>query len=110
MYEDKFGLKFEDCEDKRDKEDNPEVSDEDVDRTNDKKYEYRSKKTKGLMPKYLNFVRGVVDSDDLLPLLPLNISMETLQEYSIIKFISKKLVRKAIEIVHKLAEKDESKK
>ena len=48
-----------------------------------------------------------MDSDDLLPL---NVNMETLQESNIIKVISKKLVRKAIEMMCKLAEKDESKK
>ena len=48
-----------------------------------------------------------MDSDDLLPL---NFNRETLQESKIIKVISKKLVRKAIEMMCKLAEKDESKK
>ena len=61
------------------------------------------------MPKYLSFVKGVVDISDLLPLLPININRETLQESNIIKVISKKLVRKAIEMLRKLAEKDESK-
>ena len=46
-------------------------------------------------------------SDDLLPL---NVNMETLQESKIIKVISKKLVRKAFEMLCKLADKDESKK
>ena len=48
-----------------------------------------------------------MDSDDLLSL---NINMETLQESKIIKVISKKLVSKAIDILHNLAEKEESKK
>ena len=59
------------------------------------------------MPKKLSFVKGVVDSDVLLPL---NVNMETLQESKIIKVISKKIVRKTIEMLHKLAEKEESKK
>ena len=59
------------------------------------------------MPKNLSFVKGVVDSDDLLPL---DVNRETLQESKIIKVISKKLLRRAIEMLRKLAEKDESKK
>ena len=51
------------------------------------------------MSKYLSFFKVVVDSDDLLPL---NIKRETLQEFNIIKVISKKLVRKAIEMLSKL--------
>ena len=43
------------------------------------------------MPKNLSFVKGVMDSDKLLPL---NINRETLQESRIIKVIPKKLVRK----------------
>ena len=58
------------------------------------------------MPKYLSFVKGFVDSEDLLPL---NVIRETLQKSKIIKVVSKNLVRKAIEMLQKLAEKDESK-
>ena len=61
------------------------------------------------MPKYLSFVKGVVYIGDLYPLLSLNFNRENLQESKIIKVIQKKLVRKAIEILLKLAEKDESK-
>ena len=59
------------------------------------------------MPKNLSFVKGAVESDGLLPL---NVNRENLQESNIIKVISKKLVRKVIEMLHKIAEKDESNK
>jgi len=52
-----------------------------------------------LMPRYLSFIKGVVDSDDL----PLNVNRETLQESKIIKIIKKKLVRKAIELIRKIS-------
>lgn len=56
-----------------------------------------------IMPRYLNFIKGMVDSDDL----PLNVSRETLQQNRVIKAIKKKLVRKALEMLRKLAEEDE---
>ena len=56
-----------------------------------------------LMPRYLNFVKGVVDSDDL----PLNVSREQLQQLKMLKVMSKKLVRKSIEMVRKLAEEED---
>merc|ERR1712070_1203702 len=57
-----------------------------------------------LVPRYLNFLRGVVDSDDL----PLNVSRETLQQHKVLKVMGKKLVRKALEMLRKLAQKSES--
>jgi len=51
-----------------------------------------------LLPKYLNFIRGVADSDDL----PLNVSRETLQQHKILKVMGKKLVRKVLEMLRKL--------
>lgn len=56
-----------------------------------------------LMPRYLNFIKGVVDSDDL----PLNVSREQLQQLKMIKVMSKKLIRKALEMIKSLAEEEE---
>jgi len=55
-----------------------------------------------LMPRYLNFISGVVHSDDL----PLNVSREQLQQLKMLKVMSKKLIRKALEMIRKLAEED----
>jgi heat shock protein beta len=55
-----------------------------------------------MLPKYLSFVRGVVDSDDL----PLNVSRETLQQNKLLKVIKKKLVRKILDMIKKLEEED----
>merc|ERR1712125_157394 len=63
-----------------------------------------AEKFEELLPRYLNFVRGVVDSDDL----PLNVSREQLQQNKIMKVISKKLVRKVLELMKKLSKDEES--
>merc|ERR1711988_1319884 len=63
-----------------------------------------AEKFEELLPRYLNFVKGVVDSDDL----PLNVSREQLQQSKIMKVISKKLVRKILELMKKLAKEEDS--
>uniref|UniRef100_A0A673WHS6 Heat shock protein 90, beta (grp94), member 1 n=1 Tax=Salmo trutta TaxID=8032 RepID=A0A673WHS6_SALTR len=59
-----------------------------------------------MMPKYLNFVKGMVDSDDL----PLNVSRETLQQHKLLKVIRKKLVRKTLDMIKKIAEEQYNEK
>ncbi|KAB1200709.1 hypothetical protein CJ030_MR0G006545 [Morella rubra] len=55
-----------------------------------------------LLPKYLNFLKGLVDSDTL----PLNVSREMLQQHSSLKTIKKKLIRKALDMIRRIAEED----
>jgi len=62
------------------------------------------------LPRYLSFIKGVVDSEDL----PLNVNRETLAQNRVLKVMSKKITRKALEMLRKLAdgtdEDDESTK
>ncbi|KAL3696526.1 hypothetical protein R1sor_010602 [Riccia sorocarpa] len=55
-----------------------------------------------LLPKYLNFIKGLVDSDTL----PLNVSREMLQQHSSLKTIKKKLVRKALDMIRRICDED----
>ncbi|KAK8648914.1 hypothetical protein V6N13_129656 [Hibiscus sabdariffa] len=55
-----------------------------------------------LLPKFLSFLKGIVDSDTL----PLNVSREMLQAHGSLKTIKKKLIRKALDMIRKIAEED----
>merc|ERR1712060_463127 len=55
-----------------------------------------------LLPRYLGFIKGVVDSDSL----PLNVSREMLQQNKVLKVIGKKMTRKALAMIKSLADAD----
>ncbi len=63
------------------------------------------KKNKDLVPQYLSFLRGVVDSEDL----PLNLSREAIQENALIKKIRSIITKQVLNHLIKLAEKDKDK-
>jgi len=56
-----------------------------------------------IVPKYLNFIRGVIDSDDL----PLNVNRESLQQNKILKTISKKITKKILDMITELSKNKE---
>lgn len=56
-----------------------------------------------LMPRYLNFVKGVVDSNDL----PLNVSREILQESKVVRVMRKRLLRKTLDMIKELAGRED---
>ena len=56
-----------------------------------------------LLPRWLKFVKGVVDSDDL----PLNVSREILQKSKVLSIINKRLVRKSLDMIKEIAEAED---
>ncbi|RUP47781.1 Hsp90 protein-domain-containing protein [Jimgerdemannia flammicorona] len=57
------------------------------------------------MPRWLSFIRALVDAEDL----PLNVSRETLQKHKLLNFISKRLIKKAIDLFHQIAKTEPDK-
>ncbi|CAJ1966618.1 unnamed protein product [Cylindrotheca closterium] len=60
-------------------------------------------KFEDLLPRWLKFVKGVVDSDDL----PLNVSREILQKSKVLSIINKRLVRKSLDMIRDIAESED---
>jgi heat shock protein beta len=58
-----------------------------------------------LMPRYLNFMKGIVDSNDL----PLNVSREILQESRVVRVMRKRLLRKSLDMLRELADRPDGK-
>ena len=58
-----------------------------------------------LMPRYLNFIKGVVDSNDL----PLNVSREILQESRVVRVMRKRLLRKSLDMIKEVADREDKK-
>src|SRR5690606_7713331 len=56
-----------------------------------------------LLPRWLRFVRGVVDSEDL----PLNVSREILQDSKVVRTISQQVVKRSLDMIEEIAEKDD---
>merc|ERR1712070_380784 len=59
-----------------------------------------------LMPRWLKFIKGVVDSDDL----PLNVSREILQKSKVLSIINKRLIRKSLDMIRDIAEDEDKTK
>lgn len=57
-----------------------------------------------ILPRWLCFLRGVIDCEDL----PLNVSREILQKSRVLRIISKRLIRKTLDMFDKMKEKDSS--